>query len=241
MLNKENKIQVWEKIYCNQNFNSQLFDGDSSAFERASYNAIMDTCGYQSIDQRYDLRHTDVVSTEVMSSSPVVLGFLQWLCMSSDVKRVLEIGTFLGISTMGFAEIVGEDGRVVTIEKFDHFAEIAQGNIDRNGFSDRVEIVCADAMTVLPGMKVDDDFDLIFIDGNKENYADYMKCTERLLRSGGIMIVDDILFHGDPLNVNCKTEKGRGVMAAMEYAKSMTGWQKTILPMANGILMMLKP
>ena len=241
MIDRAIKIEVWEKIYCNQTFNSQLFDGDVAAFEHASFDAIMDVCCFQEINQKYDLRHTDVVATEIMSSSPVVFGFLQWLCASADVKRVLEIGTFLGISAMEFAEAVGPDGHVVTIEKFDKFAEIARGNIARNGFSDMVDVVCADAINFLPSMEVEYDFDLIFIDGNKENYADYMRLTQRMLKSGGIMVVDDILFHGDPLNADCKTDKGRGVLAALEHAKSMVHWKKTILPVANGILLMLKP
>jgi caffeoyl-CoA O-methyltransferase len=83
-------------------------------------------------------------------------------------------------------------------------------------------------------------FDLAFIDGNKERYAHYFEALEPRVRSGGLILVDDIFFHGDVLNAQATTEKGDGCKRFMELAAQRKKYVKLALPLCNGLMLMLK-
>ena len=80
----------------------------------------------------------------------------------------------------------------------------------------------------------------IFLDGNKEKYADYFEMIDPLLRPGGIFIVDDSLFNGDVLNDKCQTEKGSGVFKFLNKMEDEEGYMKLLLPISNGVSIMVK-
>jgi predicted O-methyltransferase YrrM len=144
------------------------------------------------------------------------------------------------VSAMSFARALPADGEVVTIEKFDRFAAIARRNFDKNGLGDKIRLIVGDATDVLAGLRSGPAFDLVFIDGNKERYKDYMEATAPLLSPRGIMIVDDVFFHGDAVRATPSTEKGAGVKAALDYAAGLSGWLRVVLPIANGVLLMVR-
>ena len=81
---------------------------------------------------------------------------------------------------------------------------------------------------------------MIYVDGDKGNYLDITKAAEKKLSSEGIILVDDIFFHGDVLNKTPKTKKGLGCKATIEYYKENTNFYKYILPVNNGILLLKK-
>ena len=83
-------------------------------------------------------------------------------------------------------------------------------------------------------------FDLVFIDGNKERYKDYVIKTEPLLAKNGIMIVDDCFYHGDVLNAQPSDAKGVGTKACMDYLGGCNDWLRIALPLSNGLFMMTR-
>ena len=177
---------------------------------------------------------------EQMASNAVALGFLTWLLKLTGAKRVLEIGAFVGVSAMYFADALPPDGRVVTIEKFDHFAGIARRNFAANGLADRIELVEGDAHEVLPTVADRGPFDFAFIDGNKERYADYFRLVEPMMSDRSVIVVDDVFFHGDALSPTPLSEKGRGVRAFLELAASTANWNRAVLPLTNGMMLLCK-
>lgn len=225
----------------NQSFNSNLFGGEGGPFEAVAYKKILEVCGIGAPQDVFDLEQTDMFTIEEMASSPIVLNFLQWILRLANTRSVLEIGSFVGVSAMYMASALPADGKVVTIEKFDHFAEIAQRNIDKNGLSDRIELLCADALNILPELVSSRSFDFVFIDGNKERYADYLAAVKDSVAPGGIIVVDDSLFHGDALNADPTTEKGSGVRSCLAAVSEMNDWDRTLVPISNGILLLRKP
>lgn len=237
----EKSFQGWEKMLPNQAFNSNLYDDGDGPFEAAAYKKILEVCGIGAPQDKFDLEQTDMFTIEEMASSPIVLNLLQWILRLANSKSVLEIGSFVGVSAMYMASALPADGKVVTLEKFDHFAEIAQRNIDKNGLSDRIELICADALEVLPDVVRDRSFDFVFIDGNKERYADYLAAVKDSVSRGGIVVVDDALFHGDALNARPTTEKGGGVRDCLSVVAGMEDWERTLVPISNGILLVRKP
>ena len=153
-----------------------------------------------------------------MASNPVQLRLLDLIVRLLQPKRIIEIGAFIGLSAMTMARAMPAGGKLTTIEKFDHFADICRRNFEANGLADRITVVQGDAFEALDKVPKGELFDLAFIDGNKERYADYFEMLEPRVRSGGLILVDDVFFHGDVLNAKPTTEKGEGCKRFMELA-----------------------
>jgi len=221
--------------------NCDLFDGPPASLLASLYDTIIATSGIAQPDDELKLQLSDRFTVEEMASNPVSLRFLQLLVKMSGARRILEIGAFIGVSTIYFAKALPTGGEVVSIEKFDEFAKISQTNFVQNDVGDRIRLLVGDAYEVLKTLPRDEKFDLIFIDGNKERYRDYLHMTEPLLSAGGLIVVDDALFHGDSLNPVPKTEKGAGSKALLTAAAAAHGYDRLLLPFANGMMLLFKP
>lgn len=125
---------------------------------------------------------------------------LSLLVRMSRARRVLEIGTLAGYSTISLARAVGPDGSVVTLEYEPSHADVAQQNLDRAGVADRVEIVVGAALDSLPELADRAPFDLVFIDADKENNVAYVEWAIKLGRPGTVVVVDNIARNGRVLD-----------------------------------------
>lgn len=235
----ENKpVQFCDKLLPDQPEHTYLFRGNEYA--PALYETICKSSCILSPDKEFKLVNSDKFTVEEMASNPVSMRFLQFMIKVSGVKRVLEIGAFIGVSAMYFAKALPPEGEVVTIEKFDHFAEVSRKNFELNGFKDKITLYEGDAFEIIKRLPKEETFDMIFIDGNKERYKDYFIMTESLLSPHGISLVDDCFFHGDSLNEEPQNEKGAGAKGFLDYAATRDDYLKVALPIANGIMMMVR-
>jgi caffeoyl-CoA O-methyltransferase len=235
------KTAFSDKMLPDQPLHSDQFAGAREAYYPALFEAITRVSAIKTPYEELTLATSDKFTVEEMGSNPIALRFLQLLIRLSGARRVLEIGAFIGVSAMYMAKALPAGGELVTIEKFDHFADICRRNFAQNGLADRITLLQGDAHEVIAGLPRDKPFDFVFIDGNKERYAEYMQRLEPLLAPGGLMIVDDALFHGDALNPRPRSEKGQGVRDCLDLAAQWTGYHRVLLPVANGMLLMLKP
>jgi len=143
---------------------------------------------------------------------------LHLLARLVGARRVLEIGTLGGYSTIWLARALPADGRVVTIEAEQHHADVARRSIDRAGLGDRVDIRVGRAADVLPD--IEGPFDLVFIDADKESNTIYLDHAARLARPGAVVIVDNIGRAGriaDPDTTNPQvigTQRGLELLAS---------------------------
>lgn len=233
------KINPWDKLLPNQTFNSDQYSG-TPPLEQALYETILWSSAIQTPTDYLHIEQSNLFSIEEMASNAVALGFITWLLRLTKAHRVLEIGAFVGVSTMYFAKALPAEGRVVTIEKFDHFAAIARRNFAANGLENKIELLEGDAHEVLPTLKDRGPFDFAFIDGNKERYAEYFRLVEPMMSINGIIAVDDAFFHGDALSRKPTSEKGAGARAMLELAAGLSNWHRVLLPLSNGLLLMFK-
>jgi predicted O-methyltransferase YrrM len=120
--------------------------------------------------------------------------FLSLLTAATGARRILEIGTLGGFSTIWLARGAGPDGRVTTLEYEPKHAEVARANIDRAGLADRVEVLVGAALDTLPS--VTGPFDLVFIDADKENNPSYLEWAVKLTRPGSVIVVDNVIREG---------------------------------------------
>jgi predicted O-methyltransferase YrrM len=126
---------------------------------------------------------------------------LSLLAQVTGAKRVLEIGTLAGYSTINLARGVGADGRVVTLEFEPRHAEIAHSNFERAGVDDRIEVIVGTALDTLPRLADrGETFDMFFIDADKENNVAYVEWAVKLGHPGSVIVVDNIARMGRVLD-----------------------------------------
>lgn len=142
--------------------------------------------------------------------------FLHLLARIRGARRVLEIGTLGGYSTIWLARAVGESGRVVTLEYEPRHAEVARANLDRAGVGDRVDIRVGPALDSLPGLVDEDPFDLVFIDADKENNSNYVRAALGLSRPGTVIVVDNVVRAGAIVDQDSGDERVRASRDVLE-------------------------
>lgn len=127
-------------------------------------------------------------------ADPEVALFLEITARTTGATKALEIGMAIGYSVIHLAHGMGDNGVVVTIEPSDEMIKAASGFLKRANLLDRVQIKRGKALDVMPHLT--DTFDLLYIDAVKEEYAQYLDLGLPLLRSGGVVIVDNLLWGG---------------------------------------------
>lgn len=132
-----------------------------------------------------------------MLSGPLQGKFLQLMSLIVAPRRILEVGTFTGYSALCLAEGLTEDGRLHTIELRDGDADRAEGYFRRSEQRDRIILHRGNALAIIPTLE--ETWDMAFIDADKVNYAEYYKLILPRVRKGGLIIADNIFFHGQVL------------------------------------------
>ncbi|MEU0842632.1 class I SAM-dependent methyltransferase [Streptomyces sp. NPDC005962] len=164
--------------------------------------------------------------------------FLAFLIASTGAAEVLEIGTFTGYSTLCMARALPPHGRLVTCDISERWPEIGADYWRRAGVSERIEVRIGAATDTLEKMIAEgcsDGFGLVFIDGDKANYPRYYELALRLVRPGGLLVIDNTLFFGrviDPLADDADTAGVREVNARIRDDQRV---DVCMLPVADGI------
>lgn len=160
--------------------------------------------------ESYALAHTTVASENIINASnltenekmfmPCMVGAMesQFLKMQAQIlgaKNCLDIGTFTGMSAIALAEGCRPDGKVVTLECYDHIANVAQQAFDESNIGWKIDLRRGNAVKAMEDMvkEGDEKFDLIFIDADKETYVEYYELSLKLLARGGIILADNSL------------------------------------------------
>ena len=124
--------------------------------------------------------------------------FLEIIVKTSKAKSCLEIGRFTGLSTLYMARGLPSDGRIVTVDNSEEFLPLAKKYWDQDGLTSKIESIIGLGTDVMQSL-IDRQhtFDLIFIDADKNNYPNYYELSLNLVPSNGIIIIDNMLWHGD--------------------------------------------
>src|SRR5258705_6178755 len=148
-----------------------------------------------------------------ISISPNQGKFLHILAKLCGAKKILEVGTLAGYSTIWLARALPKDGRLITLEFDPKHAAVAQKNITHAGLDTVVEIRIGKAMDTLPQLEKENagPFDLIFIDADKSPYTEYFQWALKLSRPGTLIIADNVIREGKVLDPNSTDEMVKGV------------------------------
>ena len=192
-----------------------------------------------------DLREeTDQLPESNMQISPDQGQFMGMLVKLMDATRIVEIGVFTGYSSLCMARAMRDGGTLVACDISLDYTGVARRYWARAGVADRIDLRIGPAIETLDSLIREGsggDFDLAFIDADKENYPGYYERCLSLLRSGGLMILDNILWSGrvvDPDDTGRQTSILRDLAA--EVGQDVRVADVTLLPVADGLLMARK-
>ncbi len=143
---------------------------------------------------------------------------LQLLAKLAGARRILEIGTLGGYSTIWLARALPSDGRLITLEFNPKHAEIARANIECAGLTQTVEIRVGAALDALPKLQNEssEPFDLIFIDADKPNNSEYVRWALKLSRPGSLIIIDNVVRDGAVIDAGSADKDVRGARRLFE-------------------------
>ncbi|MER9883693.1 MULTISPECIES: O-methyltransferase [unclassified Mesorhizobium] len=163
--------------------------------------------------------------------SPAQGKLLSLLARMLGAKKVLEIGTLGGYSTIWMARALPMDGKVVTLELDPHHASVARSNFERAGVSDRVELRVGPALQSLAALGAESagPFDFIFIDADKPNNPHYLSWAMRLSRPGTVIVCDNVIRDGAVVNEDGRDANVEGARAAFSFIGSDKRLQGTAI------------
>jgi len=143
---------------------------------------------------------------------------LQLLAQTIGARRVLEVGTLGGYSTIWLARALPSDGRLITLEYSPVHAEVARANIARAGLADIVEVRVGAALESLPRLAAEnpEPFDLVFIDADKENNPHYFTWALKMTRPGGLIIIDNVVRAGSVIDADSQDPNVLGIRRMYE-------------------------
>jgi predicted O-methyltransferase YrrM len=175
-----------------------------------------------------------------MRSAAEQVALLAFLIGAIGARRVLEIGCFTGYGTLGMALALPEDGRIVTLDVNAGWPELGRRYWREAGVEDRVELrlgLAADSLAALLAERGRGSFDLAYIDADKKLYESYFDAALELVRPGGIVALDNVLWHGavaDPDNADRQTETLRRLNRRIHTDPALA---MVLLPLGDGLLL----
>jgi len=155
------------------------------------------------------LEASDAAGLPRISVSPAHGKLLWTFARLLNARRILEIGTLGGYSTLWLARGLARDGRLITLEALEKHAKVARANIERAGLSSVVEVRVGQALAMLPSLA--GPFDLTFIDADKRNNADYFSWALKLSRPGSLIVVDNVVREGAVIDARSRDAAVQGV------------------------------
>jgi len=157
--------------------------------------------------------------------------FLHVLAKTCRAKKILEIGTLAGYSTIWMARALPQDGKLVSLEFDPNHARVAKNNIERAGLSKIVDIKIGKAIDLLPQLQANSEgpFDMIFIDADKPPYTEYFQWSLKLARPGTLIVADNVIREGNVLDPGSTDEMVQGVRRFNEYLSQTKSVTATII------------
>ena len=182
--------------------------------------------------------HLEVINPRMLSGH-VQGRVLSMISQMIQPQRILELGTFTGYSALCLAEGLTEDGKLITIEHNDEMEPSIRRNLGLTPLGKKIELVIGDAIEVL--RRLDEKFDLIFIDADKKQYCDYLDLVIPLLRPGGWILADNTLWDGHIIDPAYDKDKQTIALRAFnDKVMQDERLDKVILPLRDGLTIIRK-
>ncbi|MDO8954335.1 MAG: class I SAM-dependent methyltransferase [Gammaproteobacteria bacterium] len=199
--------------------------------------AMAHTCAESALLQKL-ISDTEQKPGAHMLSGRLVGQLLAMLIKTSQAKTVLDVGTFTGYSALSMAEALPEDGRVFSIESSSPTLEIAKSYFAESPAGSKIHCCLGDAITILPSL--DELFDLIFIDADKNKISEYYELALAKLRTGGLLIIDDVLWRGEVLEAEPSDKRAKVMQVLNKHILNDPRVENVLLPVRHGLNIVFK-
>ena len=164
--------------------------------------------------------------------------FLEMVSCMLRPARILEIGTFTGYSALCLAKGLSEDGRLHTVELREPDAQTAKSYFDRSIFKEKIILHIGNALDIIG--ELDEPWDLVFIDADKENYCNYFERVFPFVKPNGFILADNVLFHGQVLEEPVKGKNAKAIQTFNDLLLRRTDVEKVLLPLRDGLSVIRK-
>ena len=172
----------------------------------------------------------------IMQIAPEQGQLLEIIVKIAKVKRCLEIGRFTGLSTLCMAKGLPEDGKIIAVDNSDEFLSLANKFWEQANVLDKIESVIGQGVEVMQSyIDRQFSFDLIFIDADKNNYPHYYELSLELLPSNGIIIIDNMLWGGDVVDLSNNDTQTETIKSLNEKIQKDERVDFSLLPIADGL------
>ncbi len=162
--------------------------------------------------------------------------FLSMISKIHQPKRILEIGTYTGYSALCLAEGLTKDGKLTTLDINEELASKIQGYFNESDKKDQIQLIIGDALEIIP--QLDEKFDLVFIDADKENYAAYFDLVIGKMNAGALILADNVLWSGKVVEeVKNNDASTKALLAFNKKIHADKRVENVLLPIRDGIMM----
>jgi caffeoyl-CoA O-methyltransferase len=189
---------------------------------------------------RLEAETRELGDVAVMMISPEQGSLLRVLAGALGARRALEVGTFTGYGSISIASGLPADGVLVTCELDEERAAVARRWFGEAGLSERIELRLGPALETLRAMDGEEPFDFAFIDADKESYPDYYEEVLRLLRPGGLVVVDNVFRAGDVIDPGAEDAGVRAIRRLNDTIAADERVDSVMVGVADGITLALK-
>lgn len=173
-----------------------------------------------------------------MLSGQVQGKFLEMISTLLRPRRILEIGTFTGYSALCLVKGLPKDGLLHTIELRPDDATVARANFDRSNAPERIILHVGNALEIIPALE--ETWDLVFIDADKVGYTGYYELVLPRVRQGGVILADNVLFHGQVLEQPITGKNAKAIQAFNERVQQDERVENVLLTIRDGLLLIRK-
>ncbi|MFL2898588.1 MAG: O-methyltransferase [Candidatus Pelagibacter sp.] len=169
-----------------------------------------------------------------MQIDPTQCHFLHLIIKISNIKNVLEIGTFTGLSALSISLALPEDGKLVVLDKNEETSKIAQNFFKKANQNHKITTIIKPASESLNDIK-NQKFDMVFIDADKMNYKKYYEKSLGLINQGGLIIIDNVLWHGEVADVKYSDKYTINIREFNKFVCEDKRVEQVIIPLGDGM------
>ncbi|EME99268.1 O-methyltransferase [Streptomyces mobaraensis NBRC 13819 = DSM 40847] len=164
---------------------------------------------------------------------------LAFLVRLTGARDILEIGTFTGLSALSMAQALPPGGRLIALDISEEWTAHAREAWAKAGVADRVELRLGDGLESVRALPAEPHLDLVFLDADKEHYVDYWEEVVPRLRPGGLIVADNVFFHGEVVDPGA-SPAGEGVKAFNDHVAADRRMEAVMLTVADGLTLARK-
>ena len=207
--------------------------------------SYLDLVGYKESAVLKELRDetAKLGDISIMQIGAAQGALIQMICSIGQFTKCIEIGVFTGYSSICIAEGMPKNGKLFALDKSREFTSIAEKYWNKSKLNNKIDLVLGDAIDTLDGFisnNLENTFDLVFIDADKNNYLDYYEKSLKLIRSGGIIIIDNTIWKGKVLNTNDNSSSTKSIKSLNDFISKDIRVDHCLISIYDGMTLCMK-